>query len=97
MPKKSVGESFTVELFSVTEKVWIRGRGEIKIFRRKIFVSQCRKIFVGESFFVALISCVEKVWIGGKEYQECTSKIFCLAVPKDYVGESFIVSMISVT
>ena len=55
------------------------------------------KAFVGEPITVALISCVEKVWIRGKEYQEFTSKFFCLAVPKDYVGESFIVSMISVT
>ena len=47
VPKKSVEESFTVELFSVTEKVWIRGRGEIKIFRRKIFVSQCRNFSQG--------------------------------------------------
>ena len=55
------------------------------------------KIFVGEPITVALISCVEKVWIRGKEYQEFTSKFFCLAVPKDYIAEFFIVSMISVT
>ena len=36
------GESFSVSLISGVEKVWIRG-GKIKIFRRKIFVSQCRK------------------------------------------------------
>ena len=40
VPKSSVGESFTVALISGIEKVWIRG-GSIKIFRRKIFVSQC--------------------------------------------------------
>ena len=38
-------ESFTVALFSGTEKVWIRERGGvIKFFRRKIFVSQRRKV-----------------------------------------------------
>ena len=62
VPKVFVGESFTVALISGIEKVWIRGRGEIKIFRRKFFVSQCRKIFVGESFTVALNSCSEKVY-----------------------------------
>ena len=36
------GESFSVSLISGVEKVWIR-EGKIKIFRRKIFVSQCRK------------------------------------------------------
>ncbi len=36
VPKTSVGESFTVALISGEE-------GGIKIFRRKFFVSQCRK------------------------------------------------------
>ena len=46
VPEISVGEIFTVALISGTEKVWIRkgGLGSIKIFRRKFFVSQCRKI-----------------------------------------------------
>ena len=44
VPKISVGESFTVALFSGIEKVWIREGGSIKIFRRKLFVSQCRKL-----------------------------------------------------
>ena len=44
VPKNFVGESFTLALFSGIGKVWIRGRGgSVKIFRRKIFVSQCRK------------------------------------------------------
>ena len=38
------GGCFSVSLISGIEKVWIRGGGgNIKIFRRKIFVSQCRK------------------------------------------------------
>ena len=43
VPKNSVGKSFTVAIVSGIEKVWKRGGGSIKIFRRKIFVSQCRK------------------------------------------------------
>ena len=44
MPKAFVGESFTVAVFLGTGKTWIRsGGGSIKIFRRKFFVSQCRK------------------------------------------------------
>ena len=52
VPKLSVGESFTVALISVTEKVWIRGKGEIKIFCRKNFVSQCRNYLVGSCFLL---------------------------------------------
>ena len=43
VPKIFVGQSFSVAIISGIEKVWIR-RGGIKIFRRKFFVSQCRKI-----------------------------------------------------
>ena len=42
--KISVGESFTVALLSVTEKVSIERGGSFKVFRRTFFVSQCRKI-----------------------------------------------------
>ena len=45
VPKKLVGEHFCAvfQKISGTEKVWIR-EGGINIFRRKTFVSQCRKI-----------------------------------------------------
>ena len=44
VPETSIGESFSISLISAIEKVWIRGRGGgIKIFRRKISVSQSRK------------------------------------------------------
>ena len=42
VPKFFVGGSF-VAIILGTEKVWIRGVGNIMIFRRTIFVSQCRK------------------------------------------------------
>ena len=44
VPKFSVEEPFSVLLIAGTEKVWIRKGGSIKTFRRKFFVSQCRKI-----------------------------------------------------
>ena len=47
VPKSFVWESFTVELFSGTEKFWRRGGGVIKILRRKFTVSQCRKVSFG--------------------------------------------------
>ena len=51
--------------------------GEIKLFRRKSFVSQFRKNFVGESFTVALISGIAKVWItGAGSIQSLCRKLF---------------------
>ena len=44
VPNFSIRESFIVALNSGTEKVWRRGEGSINIFRRKFFVSECRKI-----------------------------------------------------
>ena len=43
VPKHFAGEPFSVSLISGIKKVRIRGRGSIKIFRRKFLVSQCRK------------------------------------------------------
>ena len=44
VPRNFVGKPFSVSLIFGAEKVWIRGGGgSVKIFRRKIFVSQCRK------------------------------------------------------
>ena len=41
--KISAGESFTVALISGIEKIYA-SEGYVRIFRRKILVSQCRKI-----------------------------------------------------
>ena len=67
-------------------------KGEIKLFRRNFFVTQCRKNFVGESFFVALIPGIAEVWTrrGGEEYPDFLSKVFRLTVPKISVRESFV-------
>ena len=44
VPKSLVGEPFSVSLISGIEKVWMRGwGGSVKIFRRNVFVSRCRK------------------------------------------------------
>ena len=43
VPNISVGESFTVAIFSGTEEVWIRG-GSIKLFRRKSFAHSPEKV-----------------------------------------------------
>ena len=97
MLKNSVGESFTVALISVTEKVWIRGR-EFQDNPSKTFCLTVPNISVGESFTVALLSCIEKIWIrGGGEYQDFPSKLFCLLVPKIFVEESFTVAVMPVT
>ena len=62
MPKISVGESFTVALFSGIEKVWIRV-GEYQDFLSKIYCVTVPKTSIGESFTVAFFSGIEKVWI----------------------------------
>ena len=43
--KSAVEEPFSLSSVSGIEKIWMRewGRGSIKFFRRKFFVSQCRK------------------------------------------------------
>ena len=82
MPKIFVGESFTVALISVIEKVWIRRRG-VSMFSIKSFCLTVAKVSIGEHFTVALSSCSEKVWIrGGGEYQDFPSKFLRLKVPK---------------
>ena len=43
VPRNFVGRPYNVSLLSGAEKVWIRGRGSIKVFCRKFSVSQCRK------------------------------------------------------
>ena len=70
MPKFSVGDFFTVALFSGSEKFWIAGGEEYQDFPSKILCLTVPKVSLGESFTVALISGIEKVWIRVGEYQD---------------------------
>ena len=44
VPKRFVGQSFTVAKISGIEKVWIRGGGASRFSVENFFVPQCRKI-----------------------------------------------------
>ena len=63
VPKKVVGEPFSVSLISGIENVGIRGAGDF--FPRKIICLTVPKNFVGEKFRVSLFLGTEKVWIRG--------------------------------
>ena len=66
-------------------------RGGVKIFRRKFFVSQCRKLSRGNLF----VLCFRKLPAAQKNmdkkggYHDFPSKNFCLRVPKFFVVENF--------
>ena len=94
MPIISVGESFTVALFSGSEKIWIGG-GCYQDFPSKSLYLTVRKLSVGESFTVALVLGIENFWIGVGVYQDFLSKNLCLTVPKISLGESFTVALFS--
>ena len=84
MLKNSVGESFTVALISVTEKVWIRGR-EFQDNPSKTFCLTVPNISVGESFTVALLSCIEKIWIrGGGGVSRFSVETFLSLSPEEF-------------
>ena len=91
--ENSVVES-TVGLISGSEKVWRRGMWVMKIFRRKNFVSQCRKVRRGILYCCISFGYRKSLDKRG-EYQDFPSKNFCLTVRKFSVGESFTVAVIS--
>ena len=53
-----------------------RGGGSIKIFRRKFFVSQCRKFSLGESFTVPVFLGTGKICIGWGSIKYFRGKLF---------------------
>ena len=74
MPRIFVGQSFTVALFSGSEKFYGQhGGGEYQDFSSNIFCLIVPNIFVEESFSVAVISGIAKVWIRGAG----SIQIFC--------------------
>ena len=64
------------------------GGGSIKFFRRKIFVSQCRKTSLGNPLVCHLFR-VSKNFMFQRLFHDFPSKSFCLKVPKKIVGELF--------
>ena len=63
MPKKAVGEPFSLSLISVNEKIWMRGWGggvECQDFPSKNFCLTVPKNFIGQPFRVSLLSGIEK-------------------------------------
>ena len=82
-------ENFRGHPFNVLENLGYRKIlciiGGITIFRRKFFVSQCRKISW------ASLQCfrkfgVSKNFMHNRGYHNFPSKIFCLTVQKNFVG-----------
>ena len=91
-------EKFRGHPFIVSENLGYRKIlciiGGIRSFRRKFFVSQCRKILW------ASLQCLRKFAVSKKfmhtrGYHKFPSKIFCLTVPKNFKKEPFRVSLIS--
>ena len=82
-------EKFRGHPFNVSENLGYRKIlciiGGITIFRRKFFVSQCRKISW------ASLQCFRKLGVSknfmhNRGYHNFPSKIFCLTVQKNFVG-----------
>ena len=99
MPKKFVGESFSLSVISSIEKI-NASEGYVTIFRRNFFCLTVAKHFVEEPFSAVLqkIAENEKIYgneFGRGEYRKFPSIIFCLKMPRYFVGEYFILSLIS--
>ena len=62
MPKKVVGEPFSVSLISGIEEVRISGWGGYQDFPSNFFYLTVVKNFVGQPFSVSLISGIEKFY-----------------------------------
>ena len=95
VPKRFVGESFTVALISGTEIVCIRGGG-VSRFSLENFSSHSTEIFRAGILYCCIISGNRKgLDRKGRELQGIPSNIFCLTLPKIFVGESFNVALSS--
>ena len=94
VPKKAVGEPFSLSLISGIEKVWVRRWGECQDFRSKISCLTVPKKFVGQPFRVSLISGIEKIYASEVDVT-ISCRNFCLSVPELFVGEPLSLSLIS--
>ena len=91
-------EKFRRHPFNVSENLGYRKFlcliGGITIFRRKFFVSQCRKISW------ASLQCLRKIGVSknfmhNNGYDKFPWKLFCLTVPKNFVNGPFSVPLLS--
>ena len=80
--------------FREPKKLGDEGGGSIKNFRRKNFVSQCRKVRRGIVYCCINLGYRKSLHKRG-EYHDFLSKKFSLTVRKFSVGESFTVALIS--
>ena len=97
MPKKIIGEPFSLSLISGIEKFYA-SEGYITFFDflSKFFFSNAEKVR-RETILCSrkiLVSKIVRDKRRGK-YHNFPSNFFCLTVPKIFVGESFSVSFIS--
>ena len=108
VPKFSVGESFTVAVFSGTGKVWIRGGGGVSRFPIEKFFSQSKILFCFTEKFGARFPIENHSFRRGtfivalisdtgkvcrrRGEYQIFSKSFCLTVSKISVGLSFVVA-----
>ena len=64
----------------VAKNLWIRGEGSVKIFRREISFSQCRKTSSRKPSVFHKVSGTEKIMDkregGGKQYHDILLNIF---------------------
>ena len=95
VPRKFVGEPFSVSLFSDTEKVWIRV-GEYQDSPCETFLSRSAENSVGGILYCCInFGHRKNLDNRGVSIKIFLSKIICLTVPKLSVVEPFSVSLIS--
>ena len=89
MPKFSVGESFTVAIFSGIEKVRMREGGVSRISVENCLSHTADNFRSGDPFSISLVSGIEKFSAseGYVTIFDFLSKFFCLTVPNEFVGE----------
>ena len=69
--------------------------GSIKIFRRKFYVSQCRKFPYGNPLPLHCFPVAKKFgYEWGEEYEDFPSEILCLTERINLVEESFTVALL---
>ena len=92
VPKDFVGEHFGVsENFGYRKILCIRDGGSIIFLRRKLCVTQYRKISLANTSVYQKISDIETFYASERERGDYVSppKTFCHTVPKNLVGEHF--------